>query len=1056
MISSDDESHDKADAKPASNSSIQENHMAKELQQASQASLMSENSASETEGGIGVGDYGNEDGQLQVESHLRQNDIEEEQLNGDMSHEEMEKRHVRHVGGAMVLGEPVAVSFEEVVRLGAERPWTLSQDGDDDEQSNPLASSHRTSSSPHGTINKDNIGLPIQREKWYRPDGDAYRLPLVQGNQRRHMMFDVYFSSRSIGLTLSHKEHIFVQALTGVAAYKLGIIAKGDIIVSASCEDRWIRCNETLNELTDFIRDSSRPIVLRFWRRPEPLQLGSVLISNGPLEVFLNFVNRYLDSSNYREVLKNERALEKILREENMEGNIQLVGATTLVSDDIEGDDDADTTTTVTDDEEIESPDVDMRRHAPSSPRKYVNTAVAQIMFLVEVVKIRQRIKAGSHRFNQATVENSIRKGIAAKYLQGKNTDFSIRDVIYRNPAANQARREVLSSGSIEALEVLFEYVQELVRNDTFALFLHEKDVERALEKLGERNGWKLRVFSRLVRQIVPLELILENRKCCAAFLIYLLGLEPTKASAPAASALSIWSTAKFCPTLFKESFVPVARRERVYDEETQDLDFSYLHERLLVLCKDLHRQFVHHALGKMIWEAFNSAAKNDGNEALLDKYMPRLSAILQEAKLPDYLNTHRAVAPLPMHDSTDQQDKYLGGVISHVLLFEAPPGVQDPKIFPAIEGATVPPQIERFFLPHRLGNEHVGVGEEDPNQYPMLFNFVMGNGLYGSSLAFREGSSYTGICITSTSRFLDMHRESLRAVAEQHRSSFEKEGQDLNLLCEPVVSTIKTSLADFKSLHENEYKNDELDLDLLFEIFSYDDIIRLFECCLLERKMLFVSKRFTALTTIAEAMRDLLKPMQWSHVYAPILPRRMLDHLECPTPFIIGIHTDYAFKKDFPFVLDAVVVNLDHGTLQMPSMTARGGDTLAAYDEEETSLGSHLMLPQELRAHLVQDLRRLTQPRYESCDSLFGTPVRASKVPSREICDSFHMVVDKLLEQVVPHCIPLNFDKSDALILFNEHRFLDAVNPTHRTFYAALLRTQAFSTHASSLLQHI
>ena len=48
-----------------------------------------------------------------------------------------------------------------------------------------------------------------------------------------------------------------------------------------------------------------------------------------------------------------------------------------------------------------------------------------------------------------------------------------------------------------------------------------------------------------------------------------------------------------------------------------------------------------------------------------------------------------------------------------------------------------------------------------------------------------------------------------------------------------------------------------------------------------------------------------------------------MLETLECPTPFIMGIHSSYAFKRDFPFVLDLVVVNLDLGTLTQQQANA-------------------------------------------------------------------------------------------------------------------------------------
>ena len=98
----------------------------------------------------------------------------------------------------------------------------------------------------------------------------------------------------------------------------------------------------------------------------------------------------------------------------------------------------------------------------------------------------------------------------------------------------------------------------------------------------------------------------------------------------------------------------------------------------------------------------------------------------------------------------------------------------------------------------------------------------------------------------------------------------------------------------------------------LLFECLSIPHVVEVFAALLLERKVLLVSKRYTLLTLAGEALRSFLSPLSWSHVYAPVLPRSMLDLLMCPTPFLIGVHKSYAFKRDFPFTADVMVVDLD------------------------------------------------------------------------------------------------------------------------------------------------
>ena len=122
------------------------------------------------------------------------------------------------------------------------------------------------------------------------------------------------------------------------------------------------------------------------------------------------------------------------------------------------------------------------------------------------------------------------------------------------------------------------------------------------------------------------------------------------------------------------------------------------------------------------------------------------------------------------------------------------------------------------------------------------------------------------------------------------------------------------TLLAD---INEFDAKEDSMTyMTMVLEKLQPKLLLDLFTCALLERKILLVSKSYTMLTATASVIKSLLYPLKWSNVCIAVLPRSMLETLECPTPFIMGIHSSYAFKRDFPFVLDLVVVNLDLGTL--------------------------------------------------------------------------------------------------------------------------------------------
>lgn len=67
------------------------------------------------------------------------------------------------------------------------------------------------------------------------------------------------------------------------------------------------------------------------------------------------------------------------------------------------------------------------------------------------------------------------------------------------------------------------------------------------------------------------------------------------------------------------------------------------------------------------------------------------------------------------------------------------------------------------------------------------------------------------------------------------------------------------------------------LPLSLLFECLSLPNILVLLSALLSERQVAFVSSQYSLLTSCAESILSLLYPLTWTHVYIPILPRRLL-----------------------------------------------------------------------------------------------------------------------------------------------------------------------------------
>lgn len=72
---------------------------------------------------------------------------------------------------------------------------------------------------------------------------------------------------------------------------------------------------------------------------------------------------------------------------------------------------------------------------------------------------------------------------------------------------------------------------------------------------------------------------------------------------------------------------------------------------------------------------------------------------------------------------------------------------------------------------------------------------------------------------------------------------------------------------------------------------------------------MLLRSSSYTKLTQVAEILSLLLHPLRWAHVYIPVVPYSLVEAVEAPTPFLMGLHS----SATLPPAADIdVIVDLD------------------------------------------------------------------------------------------------------------------------------------------------
>jgi hypothetical protein len=105
------------------------------------------------------------------------------------------------------------------------------------------------------------------------------------------------------------------------------------------------------------------------------------------------------------------------------------------------------------------------------------------------------------------------------------------------------------------------------------------------------------------------------------------------------------------------------------------------------------------------------------------------------------------------------------------------------------------------------------------------------------------------------------------------------------------------------------------VDLYPLFRCLSIPNVITLIEYVLAESRIILLSSHTSMLHLASHALLALIYPLKWSAVFIPVLPVRLIQALEAPCPYIVGIEKRYE-NVELPDD-DFVVVDLDENVIE-------------------------------------------------------------------------------------------------------------------------------------------
>jgi hypothetical protein len=189
-----------------------------------------------------------------------------------------------------------------------------------------------------------------------------------------------------------------------------------------------------------------------------------------------------------------------------------------------------------------------------------------------------------------------------------------------------------------------------------------------------------------------------------------------------------------------------------------------------------------------------------------------------------------------------------------------------------------------------------------------------------------------------------------------------------------------------------NELPLFNLDPSLIFHYLSLDNILVLFACVVTEKRVLFVSEKVNRLTEVIETIAYLMFPFYWRQIYIPVLPKRLIDFVCAPMPFLAGVHKSYI--PDEQLLTGVVLVDIDSNTIVADQDTdpirplpEKSGPRLQRALKKLTGLESNVVCPPSTKI----DLNDLSQAFLKFFTSIMKNYKDFMEPPSEFVIDKFN-----------------------------------------------------------------
>uniref|UniRef100_A0A7N0UW27 UDENN domain-containing protein n=1 Tax=Kalanchoe fedtschenkoi TaxID=63787 RepID=A0A7N0UW27_KALFE len=213
------------------------------------------------------------------------------------------------------------------------------------------------------------------------------------------------------------------------------------------------------------------------------------------------------------------------------------------------------------------------------------------------------------------------------------------------------------------------------------------------------------------------------------------------------------------------------------------------------------------------------------------------------------------------------------------------------------------------------------------------------------------------------------------------------------------------------------------------------ENVLAVFAATLLEKQLVMVCSNLGILSAVVLSIIPLIRPYQWQSLLMPVLPNDMLDFLDAPVPYVVGVQsrtTEIQSKLTNVILVDANKNQVkSHSVPQLPQ-----------YRQLLSSLGPY-------HAKLVgESFLGRKRPLYDCTD----VQIEAAK----GFLAVLRSYLDSLCSNLRSHTITNVQSNDDKVSLLLKESFIDSFSSRDKPFMKLFVDTQLFSVHTDLVLSFI